>query len=206
MKYILFFGIALTAFWACDPGAPRPLPILGERDVVNGDTVYPTIPDFSFVDQDSQAVTNATFQDKIYVVDFFFIHCPTICPKVKANGLRIYKKYENDPRVGLLSHSIDVKNDTVAALKRHAEKLGIHPERWRLVTGDHDAIYSIADDYFSVATENPGAPGGFDHSGRLILVDKYRHVRAFCDGTNAKDVDRFMQDMDRLLEEQFARR
>jgi protein SCO1/2 len=81
MKYILFFGIALTAFWACDPGAPRPLPILGERDVVNGDTVYPTIPDFSFVDQDSQAVTNATFQDKIYVVDFFLSTARRFAPR-----------------------------------------------------------------------------------------------------------------------------
>lgn len=207
MKQLFFLGCSLFLLFACTNGAnDRTLPILGNRDVVNGDTIYPTIPDFAFIDQDSQVVTNATFKDKIYVVDFFFIHCPTICPKVKANGLRIYKKYENDPRLMLLSHSIDTKNDTVAALKHHAEKLGIKSDRWRLVTGDHDQIYSIADDYFSVALENPDAPGGFDHSGRLILVDKNRHVRAFCDGTDAAEVDRFMQEIDLLLAEQFGKK
>jgi protein SCO1/2 len=99
-----------------------------------------------------------------------------------------------------------MRNDTVAALKRHAEKLGIETKRWHLVTGEHDAIMGIADDYFSVATDDPQSPGGFDHSGRLILVDKNRHVRSFCDGTNAKDVDRFMHDIDLLLEEQFPKR
>lgn len=203
MRYISF--LLLLSIFACKPSGPRTLPILGERDVVNGDTIYPSVPDFAFVDQDSQLVTNATFDGKIYVVDFFFVHCPTICPKVKANGLRLFEKYKNDDRIMLLSHSIDVKNDTVAALKRHADKLGIESRRWRLVTGDHDAIYGIADDYFSVAVENPDAPGGFDHSGRLILVDKNRHVRSFCDGTDAEDVDRFMLDIDALLEEQFKK-
>lgn len=182
----------------------KPLPILGERDISPaGDTIYRQVPDFQFVDQDSQVVTNATFANKIYVVDFFFIHCPTICPKVKANGLRIYQQFKNDERLGMLSHSIDVKNDTVAALKRHAEKLGIDSKKWHLVTGDHDAIYGIADDYFSVAKEDPNTPGGFDHSGRLILVDKNRHVRSFCDGTDADDVDRFMKDISKLLAEEF---
>ncbi len=197
--FLAFFALATGCFL---DGKPRVLPILGERDVTPaGDTIYPTVPDFQFVDQDSQMVNNATFAGKSYVVDFFFIHCPTICPKVKANGLRIYNKFKADDRLLMLSHSIDVRNDTVAALKRHAEKLGIDSKKWHLVTGDHDAIYSIADNYFSVAKEDPSAPGGFDHSGRLILVDKNRHVRSFCDGTNAEDVDRFMKDIELLLNE-----
>lgn len=207
MKRILFYLLIMSGLSACfQTTEKRILPILGEPDVSPaGDTVYPKVADFSFIDQDSQVVNNATFQDKIYVVDFFFIHCPTICPKVKKNGLRIYEKYKNDDRVQILSHSIDVRNDTVAALKRHAEKLGIETNKWHLVTGDKDAIYSIADDYFSVATEDPDSPGGFDHSGRLILVDKNRHVRSFCDGTNAEEVDRFMRDIDLLLKEQFSK-
>ncbi|MBX2892251.1 MAG: SCO family protein [Saprospiraceae bacterium] len=206
MKNVCFvFFVLLGGLTACfQAPEKRVLPILGERDISPaGDTIYREIPDFAFIDQDSQLVTNATFDDKVYVVDFFFIHCPTICPRVKKNGLRIYEKYKDDTRVVLLSHSIDTKNDTVAALRRHAEKLGIETQRWHLVTGEKDAIYGIADDYFSVATENPDAPGGFDHSGRLILVDKKRRVRSFCDGTDAKDVDRFMKDIDLLLEEQF---
>lgn len=206
MRNAFFILLLTSAFAACfQPAEKRTLPILGERDISPaGDTVYPKIPDFAFVDQDSQVVTNATFKDKIYVVDFFFIHCPTICPKVKKNGLRIYEKYKNDDHIAILSHSIDTKNDTVAALHRHAEKLGIDSKRWHLVTGEKDAIYGIADNYFSVATEDPGAPGGFDHSGRLILVDKNRYVRSFCNGTDAEDVDRFMKDIDLLLAEQFG--
>ena len=206
MKNFLFFLLILSGLSTCfqTPGK-RTLPILGERDISPaGDTAYPKVPDFAFIDQDSQPVTNATFEGKIYVVDFFFIHCPTICPKVKKNGLRIYEKYQNDDRVVLLSHSIDTKNDTVAALRLHAQKLGLDSKKWHLVTGNKDEIYGIADNYFSVATEDPDAPGGFDHSGRLILVDKNRHVRSFCDGTNAEDVDRFMKDIDVLLAEQFA--
>lgn len=101
----------------------------------------------------------------------------------------------------MLSHSIDVRNDTVSALLAHARKLGIDSKKWHLVTGDHDAIYGIADNYFSVAKEDPSAPGGFDHSGRMILVDSNRHVRSFCDGTNKESVDKFMDDIDRLLKE-----
>jgi protein SCO1/2 len=206
MNKLCIFLVLLTMASACVPGKKRTLPYLGERDISPaGDTVYPIIPNFKFIDQDSQVVTNATFEGKIYVVDFFFIHCPTICPKVKKNGLRMYERYKNDPRVLFLSHSIDIKHDTVAALKRHADKLGIDSKRWHFVTGDHDAIYGIAEKYYSVATEDPEAPGGFDHSGRLILVDKNRHVRAFCDGTNAEDVDRFMGDVDLLLEEMYGK-
>lgn len=203
MKYLFFATLCGLCLLACQETGPRTLPILGERDFVNGDTIYRTIPPFSFVDQDSQTVNNATFENKIYIADFFFIHCPTICPKVKANGLRVYAKYKNDPRVFLLSHSIDAKHDTVAALKAHAQKLGIETSKWHLVTGDKDKIYGIADDYFSIATENPDAPGGFDHSGRLILVDTKRRVRAFCDGTDAAEVDRFMKEIDILLAEEF---
>jgi protein SCO1/2 len=206
MKYWFLTSVSffvLTILFSCADEPSRQLPILGNRDVVNGDTVYPTIPFFSFVDQDNNTVTNATFDGKIYVADFFFIHCPTICPKVKVQCKRVYDKYVYDPRVMLLSHSIDVKNDTVAALKRFAEKLQIRTDRWRLVTGNEDLIYGMADDYFSVAIKDPTSPGGFDHSGRLILVDKNKHVRSFCDGTDPKDVDRFMKDIDILLAEQF---
>jgi protein SCO1 len=204
MKYLIFACFACIAFTSCfKPDQPRILPTLGNRTLdAKGDTLYPTIRDFSFINQDGQKVDNQTFKDNIYIVDFFFIHCPTICPKVKKNGLRLYERYKNEPRVTLLSHSIDTKNDTIAALKVHAKKLGItDTQKWHMVTGNHDDIYSIADDYFSIAIVNPDAPGGFDHSGRLILVDKNRHVRSFCDGTDAASVDKFMLDVDLLLKE-----
>jgi protein SCO1/2 len=176
-----------------------PLPILGEIDIVNGDTIYPQVRDFTFTNQDSQAVNNATFAGKAYIVDFFFISCPTICPKVKKQMLRLYERYAAEDRLRFLSHSIDTKHDTIPRLKKFANDLGIKTERWHLVTGDRYELYSIANDYFSVAKEDPKAPGGFDHSGRLILVDTKRHVRAFCDGTDPKSVDEFMKSIDKLL-------
>lgn len=180
---------------------PERLPILGERDVVNGDTLYHPVRNFSFVDQDSQQVTEKTFEGKVYVVDFFFTHCPSICPKTTKQMLRIYDKFKADDRVLLLAHSIDVRNDTVGRLKEYATNLGIDSKKWHLITGNSDSIYNIAEDYYSVAKKDPNSPGGFDHSGRLILVDKKRHVRSFCDGTDPKDVDRFMEDIALLLNE-----
>ena len=101
----------------------------------------------------------------------------------------------------MLAHSIDVKRDTVGRLFEYAEKLGADHQKWHFVTGDKMEIYDIADDYFSIAIENDEAPGGFDHSGRLILVDKNRYVRAFCDGTVEEEVDAFILKVTQLLSE-----
>ncbi|MEO1515140.1 MAG: SCO family protein [Bacteroidota bacterium] len=177
------------------------LPILGFREVVNGDTVYHKIKDFEFVDQDSNRIVNATFKDKLYVTDFFFTSCPTICPKVKQQMLRIYDKFAEEDRLVLLSHSIDVRRDTVATLKRFAQKLEVDGKRWHFVTGEEDHIYDMADDYFVVAQKDPNAPGGFDHSGKIILVDPDRYVRSFADGTDPESVDRLLLDIQQLLDE-----
>lgn len=180
---------------------PGPLPILGNREVVNGDTIYHEVRDFSFIDQDSLPVTQETFAGRAYVVDFFFISCPTICPMVTKQMLRVYERFKDEDRLLLLAHTIDTKHDSVPRLKKYAENLGVPSEKWKFVTGVKDSIYGIANDYFSIAVENTDAPGGFDHSGRLILVDKNRRVRSFCDGTDPESVDRFMEDIETLLKE-----
>lgn len=178
------------------------LPCLGNKIYTEeGDTLCHTIPDFEFVNQDSQIVNNSTFENKAYVVDFFFISCPTICPKVTKQMLRLYDHFEEEDRLMFLAHSIDPKRDTVERLAHYASNLGASSDRWHFITGDKDAIYEIADDYFSVAMEDADAPGGFNHSGRLILVDKDRKVRAFCDGTDPVSVTRFIGDIDLLLNE-----
>jgi protein SCO1/2 len=179
------------------------LPILGNKDITNqGDTLYPTIRSFGFTNQQGETVTNLNFQDKIYIVDFFFTSCPTICPRVTAQMLRVYERFKDNSKVLLLSHTIDPKRDTPDYLRNYAQKLGImDAQKWHFVTGEKDSLYAIANDYFSIAKEDPNAPGGFDHSGRLILVDKARRVRSFCDGTKAEAVDCFMRDVETLLRE-----
>lgn len=201
-----FFILALALFWACDTTnsneeQSKPLPILGNHNPNNGDTIFHTIPKFQFINQDSQKVSNATFKDKAYVVDFFFTSCPTICPKIKKQMLRIHEKFEYTDKLSLLSHTIDTKRDTIAKLKEYADNLEVAPPKWHFVTGDKDDIYAIADDYFSVTIEDPNAPGGFDHSGRLILVDKQGHIRSFCNGTEPEGVDKLIADIEILLKE-----
>jgi len=200
-RYSYYFLIILLST-SCKDNLQGPLPIIGHKDISpTGDTLYHKIPDFQFINQDNQPVNNATFQNKAYVVDFFFMNCPTICPKVKKQMLRLYNRFETEEQLVLLSHSIDPKYDTIERLKQYATNMEVQTSKWHFVTGDKDAIYDIADDYFSVAIENPDAPGGFDHSGRLILVDSNRHVRAFCDGTDAAAVSGFMLQVEQLLVE-----
>ena len=180
---------------------PKVLPILGHKEVVDGDTVYHKIPDFSFMNQDSQIITNETFAGKAYIADFFFISCPTICPKTTKQMLRIHDKFKNTDGFYLVAHTVDPKRDTVNALKRYARNLDVTSDKWHFLTGDKYELHEIANDYFNTAFDDPDAPGGFDHSGRFILVDKNRHIRSFCDGTDSESVDRFMEDIQTLLNE-----
>lgn len=199
----LFISIAMVC---CNDkiATSEHLPIIGERLGLTpaGDTIYPAVPSFSFINQNGEVVTNNEFDGKIYVADFFFTHCPTICPKVTANMLRIYERFKDSSAVLMLSHSVDTKHDTVGRLKEYADKLGVQAPKWHFITGNQDSIYQIADKYYLVnPSEDASIPGGFNHDGRLVLVDKNKHVRAFCDGTDAQDVDKFMKKIDLLLKE-----
>jgi len=210
MRLLILFSFSLL--FSCtestpDSGKPNllidgKLPILGEKKIENGDTILHSIPDFSFTNQNGETVTNATFEGQAYVTDFFFTSCPTICPKVKKQMLRIYDKHKSNPNLKLVSYTIDPKRDNVEHLGNYAKNLGVTTENWHFLTGDKWELHGIADDYFSIAMENEDAPGGFDHSGRLILIDKNRHIRSFCDGTDPKSVDGFLKDIDLLLKEE----
>lgn len=194
---LLLFGIS-----SCQSPEDTPLPILGIPDISDeGDTIHHTIPEFTFIDQDSNLVTKESFKDKIYVADFFFTSCPSICPTMTRQMKRIYENFENEDRLMFISHSIDTRYDTVPVLKAYAEKLHIDDRKWRFVTGEKSEIMGIANDYFNVAYEDPDAPGGYDHSGKFILVDTEGHIRAFCQGTDPEEVAAFMKDIQKLLKE-----
>lgn len=198
MRYLLAIFAAGLLLAACGKQQAA-LPILGNHKIDGKDTVYHRIPDFAFLNQDSALVTNATFEGKIYVADFFFTSCPTICPLVKKQMLRLYERYKDEDRLVLLSHTIDPKRDSVGRLAQYATELGVSSQRWHFVTGDKDLMYPLANDYMSIALEDPNAPGGFDHSGWIILIDEQRHIRSFCDGTKPEKLDQFMADIDWLL-------
>lgn len=197
-RLLVFISILLLS--ACQE-SPKTLPILGNKEEVEGKIVYHEIPNFSFVNQDSIEVTHQTFAGKAYISDHFFISCPTICPKLSKSMLRIHDEFKQNDNLLLLSHSIDTKYDTIPRLKKYATSLGVTSDKWHFVTGEKDAILNIAEDYFNIALEDSDAPGGYNHSGRLILVDKNRRIRAFCDGTDPASVDKFMVDIQHLLVE-----
>lgn len=184
----------------CGPSG-KELPILNRKIEKDGALEYQTIPAFSFINQDSQIINHATFEGKAYVVDFFFTSCPTICPKLAQQMLKIHDRFEAEPDLALLSHTIDPKRDSVAKLAHYASNLGVKSERWHFVTGNKSELFDIADDYFNIVIENADVPEGLDHSGRLVLVDQDKHIRAFCNGTNPEEVDQFIVKIEQLLAE-----
>jgi protein SCO1/2 len=186
------------------------LPIFGEREtttkMVNGqqvvDTIYHSIPPFRLLNQDSIWVDNATFKGKIYVADFFFTTCPSICPLMKSQLLRVAERYKNNPKVGILSHTVDPEHDTIPVLKEYAQRLSARPEQWNFVWGNRDTIYNLAQAYFTPRPEaDVAVPGGFNHSGLIVLVDTKGRVRGAFQGTSAVEVDKLLVAMERLLQE-----
>lgn len=180
----------------------KPLPVFGERYIENGDTIFHTIAPFQFVDQDSALVTNETFRGKIYIADFFFTSCRTICPIMKTQMLRVYDSLKNDPDVLILSHTIDPEYDTVALLHDFANRLGVESSKWHFVTGVQDSIYKIAQtSYFATAMADKNEPDGFIHSGAFLLLDKQQRIRGKYDGTKEEEVNKLIQDIKRLKKE-----
>ncbi|SRR5258708_14456377 len=209
MKRETTLTLLITAI-LCSCGNPdsEKLPILGIRKpfekTVNGktivDTIYKTIPQFRFVNQDSSTVTNHDFDKKIYVADFFFTSCPDVCPVIQRNMLKVYKKYKNNQMVKLVSYTIDVKHDIPAKLKQYAKKLGVDDTQWEFLWGSKQSVYSLAkNDYMVSVDDDTKGPGGFAHEGFLVLVDEQKRMRGVYDGTNDREVDKLMKDMDILL-------
>ncbi|MBS1490014.1 MAG: SCO family protein [Bacteroidetes bacterium] len=200
-----FFGITLIVGVMMLTGCstqPTRLPFFGERTFNGKDTLYHTIAPFQFIDQDSVAITNATFKDKIYVADFFFTSCRTICPIMKTQMLRVYEATQSMPDVLILSHTIDPEYDTVALLHDYANRLDVKSARWHFVTGAKDSIFKIAQtSYFATAMEDKTEPDGFIHSGAFLLIDKKGRLRGKYDGAREEDVNRLIGDIKILRQE-----
>lgn len=196
-------------FFSCTSQSDKKLPIIGEREtqerIMDGktviDTIYPKIPAFSFLNQDSVTISEKTFANKIYVANFFFTHCPSICPTMQRNLLKVYEKYNGDKRIAFLSHSIDFKYDSPSVLKSYADKLGVDNDQWQFVTGSKKDIYGIANNYLVYTKEDASVPGGYDHQGYLVLIDQQKHIRGAYDGTNDEQVAQLFTDLEILFNE-----
>ncbi len=209
IKSAVLATCTFLAIAGCD-SSNKKLPILGERDwtkkVVDGkevvDTIYNTIPPFSFVNQNGDTITEQIVKDKIYITDFFFTTCPTICPVMKKQMLKVYEKFKGNPDVMILSHTIDPEHDTPAVLNTFAKDLNVTGNQWQFLTGPKEKTYEIGlKHYMVVAKEDKTAEGGFLHSGAFILVDKDKHVRGMYDGTTEEGTKKLLADVQTLLDE-----
>src|SRR5690606_6416120 len=211
--YILIGGLLV---WGCTSNSsPETLPYLGNRhteeiavvDPVSSDTTYQTdtvyhkIASFSFLNQEGETITNKDVEGKVYVADFFFTSCPTICPIMKKEMLRVYDAYKDSRDFQILSHTIDPSHDTVELLKDYAERLGVEDaSTWHFLTGDQERIFEIGQtSYLSTAMEDKNAPGGLLHSGAFVLIDQEGHIRGVYDGTKEDQVDKLLADIPKLL-------
>lgn len=161
---------------------------------------YHKVADFALLNQNGDTITQENYKDKIYVADFFFTTCLTICPIMTKNMTEIQDALLDDPNIMLLSHSVTPEIDTVAQLKRYALEKGVVDSKWNLVTGDKKQIYELArKSYLAVKNDGDGGPFDMIHTENFILVDKEKRIRGFYDGTNREDIDKLLEDI-KILE------
>lgn len=212
-KYRLFFGVmfvisvvSITLFYnALKPS--KTLPIYNPSDVnpelvdstVQYVSKYHTIADFSLVNQNGQTITQKDYEGKIYVADFFFTTCGSICPKMTVNMAEVQKAILKNPKVMLLSHTVMPETDSVPVLKEYALKNGVVDQKWNLVTGDKKEIYTLArKSYLAVKLGEPSELYDMVHTENFVLVDAKKRVRGFYDGTKKEDIARLIDDINWL--------
>lgn len=164
---------------------------------------YHTIPDFSLTDQNGKTITQADFHDKIYIADFFFTTCPSICPKMTANMEVLQEKILKYDDVKLLSHTVTPEIDSVPVLKAYALKHHVKDSIWSLVTGSKKEIYELARKSY-LAAKSIGDGGKYDmiHTENFVLIDKKKRIRGFYDGTNSKEMGKLLYDLEILHNEE----
>ncbi|MCK6609118.1 MAG: SCO family protein [Flavobacterium sp.] len=196
---ILIFGI-----WA----VPKIIAKFQKSDLVE---IGP-VPEFKLTNQDNKTISDKDYLGKVYVVEFFFSTCPTICPKMNESMLQLQNEFYGNPNFGIASITIDPAKDTPQVLKEHANLLGVKHYNWHFLTGDKDYIYSLANKGFNLyAGENNKVAGGFEHSGLFALIDKDGKIRCrkdaqgnpilYYDGLEASGVEAIKEDIKKLLEE-----
>lgn len=196
---VLIFGI-----WA----VPKILAKFQKADLV---TIGP-VPKFELTDQNNKKISNADYLGKVYVVEFFFSTCPTICPIMNQNMLKLQEEFYGNPNFGIASVTIDPEHDTPAVLKTHADQLGVKNHNWHFLTGDKKYIYDLALKGFNLyAGENDKQAGGFEHSGLFALIDKEGNIRCrkdsfdnpilYYDGLEESGIKMLKEDIKKLLEE-----
>lgn len=196
---------------ACNNKKERVLPILGKHDITyneNGenDTVFQTIPEFEYLNQDSTMIKSSDMKGKVWVTEFFFCTCPTICPVMTTQMKRLNamtKDLENE--IQYISFTINPEHDTPHVLQKYIKKNGITASNWQFLTGDEDRTHELGVEYFMVhANADESAPGGYAHSPAFTLVDKEGYVRGVYIGTDTEQVNQMEKDIRKLLKHEYG--
>lgn len=214
IKFSLYLVLVLLTMPGCGEEKGKnqsngELPILGNREVLEIeregitviDTAYHKIARFSFTNQEGKTITNEDMAGKVYVADFFFTTCPTICPIMKTQMLRVFEKFKDESQFQIVSHTLDPIHDTPELLKEYAAKIGVEDDNtWHFLSGDQEKIFEIGQtSYLTTAMADQNEPGGILHSGAFVLVDQKGHIRGVYDGTKEDQVNRLMKDIPKLL-------
>lgn len=199
LRTSLLLAIPALMLSCGSPKARLVLPIMGPKVSQNGDTIYHQIADFELTNQANEKISRKTVDHKIYVANFFFATCQSICPEMSTNLEDVQREFEEDDSVLILSHSVNPLHDTVEVLKDYAASYGAIAGKWHLLTGDKKQIYELAKSSYLVnALEDDGTPEGFLHSELFLLVDKKGRIRGMYDGTDKAQVSKLIADI-RLL-------
>lgn len=215
MKHLLIL-VSVLIVSACSEGveeSKRVLPIVGERDVVYkmvdgvevADTIYHHVPEFEYLNQDSLMIKSSDFKNKVWVTDFFFTHCPTICPPMTSQMKRLNEVTTDiKNHVQFFSFSIDPERDTPIHLRQYIKDHSIKAKNWSFLTGDEEATHLLAKEFFNGAERNEDIDGGFGHTSYFALVDKSGLVRGIYEGTSVEQVDKLEKDLRWLLKEEYG--
>ena len=212
-KFIAVIVLLISLISCEDQTKGRVLPIIGDRDLeyktVDGkevvDTIYPKIPDFKFLNQDSVMITSKSLKGKVWVADFFFTSCGTICPPMTSQMKRLSILTKDlEKHLQFLSFTIDPEYDTPSEFKSYIKSHGITAKNWSFFTGDETETYELAHDFFHVGAErSESAADGFEHNDTFVLVDKEGYVRGLYIGTSTTDVNRLEKDIRKLLKYEY---
>ncbi len=203
LKIILICSIVFY-FGCTEKKSSVLLPIYGEKKIIAGDTIYHQIASFNLTNQIGQVVNQNTTKNKIYIANFFFASCQSICPMMSNQLQEVQKAFLADDSVLILSHSVNPLHDTVAVLSNYGDTYGAKTNKWHLLTGNKKQIYDLAKTSYLVnAFEDDGSPEGFLHSELFLLIDKKSRIRGMYDGTNTSEVKKLIEDVKLLKQETY---
>ncbi len=177
-----------------------PLPVFGKTTIdSNGEIIQHQISSFTMMNQDDQIYSSDVLKNKIVIANFFFSACSSVCPKMMSHIKSLQNDFADDTSIAIISFTVDPKRDNSERLYKYASNYNINKKRWNLLTGDKKEIYKLArNSFYLTASDGDGGDNDFIHSEQVILIDKYKRIRGYYDGTDDKAMEKLQNDIKKL--------